>query len=93
MAGKIIKSRKSMNCCECEGKIKYGENYKKYVEVIGEENCTFNFCLNCVKKHDLCNKGDHDFVEKINTVWESGVPYPEYTDDFVCQNCGVIREK
>jgi hypothetical protein len=51
-----------------------------------------NAIFDCVKKHDLCNKGNHDFVEKINTVWESGVPYPEYTDDFVCQNCGVIRE-
>ena len=36
-----------------------------------------------------CKKGNHDFIEKVNTIWESGVPYPEYTDEFVCINCGI----
>jgi len=97
MSEKIIKCRKGTDCDQCDNPIKYGEKYKKCKELVDNETYIINFCLDCVEKHELaeteCKKDNHEFKDHFEVEYEGFVAYPNYTGKFVCENCGIIREK
>lgn len=107
MIDKLIKSRKDRKSDCCNRIIKAGEMYNKiafkapkYGEddlQIGVEFVEIHVCIDCYneqqKKEEQCKQNNHSFTEIINTVYSFDVPYPEYTGEFVCENCGLMKEK
>lgn len=96
MSERIIKCRKRTHCYECDQPIEYGDRYKRCVEEVGNTSYVINFCIGCVERHEAakteCKKGNHSFIHECLVEYESLVPYPNYTGELVCENCGVNKK-
>ena len=64
---------------------------------IGVEFVEIHVCIDCYneqqEKENQCKCNKHSFVEIVNTSYSfNGVPYPEYTGEFICENCGISKK-
>ena len=107
MIDKLLKSRKDKKADCCNRIIKSGEIYNKIAFKapkfgeddlqIGVEFVEIHVCIDCYneqqEKEKQCKCNNHSFVEIVNTSYSfNGVPHPEYTDEFVCENCGISQK-
>ena len=108
MIDKLIKSRKEKQSDCCGRIITVGEIYNKISfkaprfgeddTQIGVEFVEVDVCMDCYNeqqaKEKQCKLDNHNFVEITNVSYSfNGVPHPEYTGEFVCENCGLMKEK
>jgi hypothetical protein len=107
MIDKLLKSRKDKKSDCCNRIIKSGEMYNKIAFKapkfgeddlqIGVEFVEIHVCIDCYneqqEKEKQCKCNNHSFVEIVNTSYSfNGVSHPEYTDEFVCENCGISQK-
>jgi len=108
MIDKILKSRKDKSSDCCNRIIKSGEMYNKisfkapkyggkFDSQIGIEYVELHICIDCYneqkEKDEKCKSNNHNFTEIVNTSYSfDGVPNPEYTGEFVCENCGIFQK-
>jgi len=106
MIDRLSKSRKDQQSDCCGGIIKRGETYNKLSfrspkygntgNQIGIEFVTLHICMDCYNKEqesiEKCKEGHHSYTEIINTSYSAcGVPTPEYTGEYICENCGDLK--